>query len=155
MKSAREVNQRQTEFQAASLFNGSQPRAKWLPCDLQKHKGHRYVRIPIHFFSFQMEENPLHLYKTPFLLFVLTPRHVGSWFPNQGLNLCPCIDRRILNHWTPREVPTRYPSHFCVSRYTLISFKRAIVQRTQGNVSNRMCYSSYTILTPLKNHKRK
>ena len=28
----------------------------------------------------------------------------GTWeFPRQGSNPCPCIGRRILNHWTTRE----------------------------------------------------
>ena len=28
---------------------------------------------------------------------------VGSQFPNQGSNLCPCTGRQILSHWTTRE----------------------------------------------------
>ena len=30
--------------------------------------------------------------------------HVGSWFPVQGSNSCPCIRRWSLNHRTTREV---------------------------------------------------
>ena len=36
-------------------------------------------------------------------LFALS--HVGSLFPGQGSNLCPCIARLILNHWNTREIP--------------------------------------------------
>ena len=31
-------------------------------------------------------------------------RQVGSWLPDQGWNPCPCFARRILNHWTTREI---------------------------------------------------
>ena len=30
--------------------------------------------------------------------------HVGSQFPDQGWNPCPCILTWILNHWTTREI---------------------------------------------------
>ena len=33
-----------------------------------------------------------------------TTGHVGSWFPNQGLNLHPLLGRQNLN-WASREVP--------------------------------------------------
>ena len=35
----------------------------------------------------------------------LTARHVGSQFPDQGLNPHPLFGRPSLNHWTTREVP--------------------------------------------------
>ena len=36
---------------------------------------------------------------------LLALRHVGSKFPDQGLNLSALNGRRILPHWTAREVP--------------------------------------------------
>ena len=30
---------------------------------------------------------------------------LGSWFPNQGSNLCPLQWKRRVNHWATREVP--------------------------------------------------
>ena len=35
-------------------------------------------------------------------------QHVGSQFPDQGLNLHPALEVWSLNHWTTREVP-KYP----------------------------------------------
>ena len=41
-----------------------------------------------------------------FFFFGHTAYHVGSQFPNPGLNLCPpAVEVQSLNHWTTREVP--------------------------------------------------
>ena len=32
--------------------------------------------------------------------------HMGSEFPDQGLNPVPCIGRSTINHWTTRVVPS-------------------------------------------------
>ena len=37
--------------------------------------------------------------------FCHTLRHAASWFPDQGLNLCPAVEAQSLNHWTTRKVP--------------------------------------------------
>ena len=39
------------------------------------------------------------------LFFGYPTQHVGSLFPNKGLNLCPLHWKLSLNHWTPKEVP--------------------------------------------------
>ena len=39
-----------------------------------------------------------------YALVFLTPRHVGSSFPDKWLNLY-CVGRRSINHWTTRVVP--------------------------------------------------
>ena len=36
---------------------------------------------------------------------VVSLQHVGPQFPDQGLNLCPCTARQMLNHWATKEVP--------------------------------------------------
>ena len=42
-----------------------------------------------------------------------TGKHLGSQFPNQGLNLCPpAVEAQSLNHWTTREVPNA--NSFCL-----------------------------------------
>ena len=34
-------------------------------------------------------------------------RHVRSYYPDQGSNLCPlALEVQTLSHWTAREVPT-------------------------------------------------
>ena len=33
---------------------------------------------------------------------------MGSYFPDQGSNPCPCIGRQTLNHWTMRKVPSPF-----------------------------------------------
>ena len=40
-----------------------------------------------------------------FFFFCHTLRHAASWFPDQGLNLCPAVEAQSLNHWTTRKVP--------------------------------------------------
>ena len=35
-----------------------------------------------------------------FLIYFLATRHVGSYFPSQGMNLCPLQWKCSLNHWT-------------------------------------------------------
>ena len=41
-----------------------------------------------------------------FFFFGCTMQHVGSWFPDQGLNWGPpAVDVWSLNHWIAREVP--------------------------------------------------
>ena len=41
----------------------------------------------------------------------LAVRRVGSWFPHQGLNMCPPL-QWSLNHWTTREIPHVFNDHF-------------------------------------------
>ena len=44
----------------------------------------------------------LKYYLSIYLFYILAVQYVGSYFPDQGLNLCPL---HSLNHWTIREVP--------------------------------------------------
>ena len=54
-------------------------------------------------FCFSASLTNLHLFLS---FFGHTMQHLGSLFPNQGLNSCPLHWKcRILNHWTTREVP--------------------------------------------------
>ena len=46
---------------------------------------------------------------------LVAPRHVGPSFPDQGSNSILCTGRRILTHWTAREVPLECFQYFCVS----------------------------------------
>ena len=39
------------------------------------------------------------------LVGLVAPRRVGSWFSDQGGILWPCVGRLVLNLWTTREVP--------------------------------------------------
>ena len=47
-------------------------------------------------------------------LFFLASRHVGYWFPDQGLNLCPpspTLEAWSCNHWTTREISYAFTSN--------------------------------------------
>ena len=42
-----------------------------------------------------------------FIFYFLATQHVGSWFPDQGLEpTSPALEAQSLNHWTMREVPS-------------------------------------------------
>ena len=49
-----------------------------------------------------------------FTFFFLASRHVGYWFPDQGLNLCPpspTLEAWSCNHWTTREISYAFTSN--------------------------------------------
>ena len=52
----------------------------------------------------------------------LALRHMGSYFPNQGSNLNPCIGRWSLNHRTTREVPLLHFLKDTFARYSILRF---------------------------------
>ena len=60
-------------------------------------------------------------------LFFLASWHVGYWFPDQGLNLCPpspTLEAWSCNHWTAREIPYAFTSNQFSSLF-LKSFSRS------------------------------
>ena len=50
----------------------------------------------------------------------LALRHVGSYFPNQGSHLHPCIGRWSLNHRTTRKVPLLHFLKDTFARYSIL-----------------------------------
>ena len=47
---------------------------------------------------------PVTILRLFYVLIFLASRHVGSWFPHQGLNPCHLPWKCSLNHWTIKEV---------------------------------------------------
>lgn len=64
--------------------------------------------------TLQYKQNDSHIYTFYLFIWLCQPAarrlrscgtHVGSYFPNQGSDLCPLRYRQVLNHWMIKDVP--------------------------------------------------